>query len=369
MTAVVMADDAENGPPVSLPAFPAQLPAGKEPGTYHFSEMAYVKFSQQAEFPVDYVLENYAHKEVFRTSIKDESPVVVACDLKPGSYEALYQMTGKAKADYWGEAGTEFFINVTGQRGYTNGSQISYQSFPAYDGPIGHPNIIFRKKIKLIGPASQTIVTGKQIHFEWESVPGIKAYTVIIWPIQHPDHPDSGYSAETARYSTEGSGLTASIGIETGNIFLQPGNIYSWTVQDQSDNENVSDGRIARSDSRILFTSGAKEHLAKLSGNYMRDEMIEPRLGIRLLQPYQTSDGSEVYLTIVGVGGQTPAMASGLVPGDQIVSFDGKPVRTLNEFHNLLTSAPVGKTVTIETIYYDSKAGKMLNRSHPLVLP
>jgi hypothetical protein len=363
------ASDTEDGPMVSFPAFPAQLPPGAKPGTFQFSQPVAIKFSQKSEFPVDYVVEDYAHKEVFRTSIKSGTPVCITCDLSPGSYKVIYKMTGKAKNDYWDESGSPIFINAEGKRGYISGSSINYPSTSAGKN-YWRPDPIIRKKIKPIEPAPQATVTGKQILFRWESIPGVDTYTVTVWPIQHPNHPDSGYSAEIKSALAKGSHLTVPLGPGTNAFDLESEGVYTWTVRDGGDQENVSSGRIARSSASVLFTAGAKEHFqTKSSDNYMRDEMIESRLGIRLLQPYQPSDGSPVYLTIVAVGSRTPALKAGLVPGDRIATFDGKPVGTLNQFHDFLAAAPSGKTVIIETVYDEPKAYKTLKRPYSVVLP
>lgn len=62
---------------------------------------------------------------------------------------------------------------------------------------------------------------------------------------------------------------------------------------------------------------------------------------------FQMVDGGLTFEAVEPAGG--PADKAGLVGGDIITSFDGHPVRTIDEIIDLLRQTPIGKTV--EVIY------------------
>jgi hypothetical protein len=299
------AGDATDGvdadhPFVSLPAFPAQLLPGSKPGTFRFSMPVLVKFSQKSEFPVDLVLENYAHREVFRQRIPDSSAHIITCALKPGSYSKLYKMTGAAKTDYqnFTDFAPTIFITLSGRQGSYVGSNFFTQPLHAYQGPSSF-DAVFRRKIELLSPKPKTVISGKSIHFQWKPIEGVKEYSIYVCPIQDQDHPDSGFPAEYSAHLSKGSNQTLRIGLDQDEIYLQPGNPYFWSVQDGNIDGTTQSGRIARSSGRVFIMSGHDERTPGYAPrDFMRDEALEPRLGIRLQQPYITSDGGDGVLSV-----------------------------------------------------------------------
>jgi serine protease Do len=64
---------------------------------------------------------------------------------------------------------------------------------------------------------------------------------------------------------------------------------------------------------------------------------------------YKTVDGGALIRDIMPPG--SAADKAGLVGGDVITSFDGKPVRSESDLSNLLTWTPIGKTVEVVYIH------------------
>ncbi len=333
--------------PVSLPAFPAQLPPGKKPGTFQYSEGILARFYQKAEFPFDCVIQDYANQEVYRCEITSAAAHILTCDLEPGSYQVRFRMKGQAQREYSDADGTRFYISAEGRRGVLSGRELEYRSYPAMKEEL-EPTTIFIRKIQRLEPEPGAVVTGKSVTFRWAPIPGIKTYTFEIWPVQHPQHPKSIYAANRQSYLVKGTRLTIPIGLQLDLPSLKPAEAYLWGVYN-GDRIEGEGGRLARG-TGAFSTTGAEEEFRKTAqDNFMQDEAVEPIMGVRLRQPYVSSDVPFLdYITVEAVGFPLAAFKAGLLPGDRIVSFDGKPTPTLNQFHRALAEAPSGKSVSVE---------------------
>jgi serine protease Do len=60
---------------------------------------------------------------------------------------------------------------------------------------------------------------------------------------------------------------------------------------------------------------------------------------------FDTTDGGVTFSNVEPPGG--PADKAGLVGGDVIISFDGKPVDSSNDISDILRRTPIGKTVEV----------------------
>lgn len=58
----------------------------------------------------------------------------------------------------------------------------------------------------------------------------------------------------------------------------------------------------------------------------------------------------ETALLLVNVEPESPAAASGLLMGDTIVTFDGEPVRHMDDLHALLSGERIGRAVAVQII-------------------
>lgn len=65
------------------------------------------------------------------------------------------------------------------------------------------------------------------------------------------------------------------------------------------------------------------------------------------------SDEAGALVADVTAGG--PADKAGIKRGDVVVSFDGRPIREMNDLPFVVASTPVGKTVTVEVLRKDRK--------------
>jgi S1-C subfamily serine protease len=59
---------------------------------------------------------------------------------------------------------------------------------------------------------------------------------------------------------------------------------------------------------------------------------------------------SETGVQVMQVERGKPAARGGLLPGDVLVSFDGKPVRNVDEIHRLLDSSSIGRKLPIRAV-------------------
>ena len=355
------ASDQSDGPIVSWPASPAQLVPGTVPGTYHYTGAAYVSFSREAEFPVDLVIEDYNQHEVFRLSLTDSKYVEYSCDLAPGSYRSSYQMKGKARRDYNDRVGDSFFITKDGRRGFDEGSYIQFTDISADSAPL-KPFTVFTRKIILSDPEDKKEVAGGPVTFRWKPVSGVQRYLVSLWPIQDPNHPRSGYSAEIEQAETTGTSLTVKLDDLKAPLYLHAGRVYGWSVLDQDD-LNQREGHIAQSDGAVFLTHGGWASVRHLTpSDYMRDDQVEAKAGFSVQQPYQPSDGSPAWLQITGIGRGSSALASGLQTHDEIHLVNGVAVQSLREFHSIFSNLQAGAPLTLRVERYDPDLKKRVSK-------
>jgi S1-C subfamily serine protease len=71
---------------------------------------------------------------------------------------------------------------------------------------------------------------------------------------------------------------------------------------------------------------------------------------VRLPDPFASELDQETALLLVSVEADSPAAKSGLVMGDTIVTFDGEPVRHMDDLQALLSGDRVGKSFPMQII-------------------
>ncbi|HEX3702220.1 MAG TPA: trypsin-like peptidase domain-containing protein [Vicinamibacterales bacterium] len=71
---------------------------------------------------------------------------------------------------------------------------------------------------------------------------------------------------------------------------------------------------------------------------------------VRLPDAQQSGDGREDALLVVGVTGDSPAAAAGLMIGDIILQFDGHPVESPEDLLDLLLGDRVGRSVPLRLL-------------------
>jgi hypothetical protein len=368
-----MASDAflPPGVDVSLPAIPSQLPPGSKPGTFHFSEPVLVEFKQQQEFPVDLVIRDYSHKEVFRYLIKKPELSILNCDLTPGSYDQVYEMVGNAKKDYldWHDNRT-IFITPNGQYGRFQGTTFQPLSYGAFTGRYPY-DAVFRRRIETIEPANKAQVSSGSIHFRWKPIPGVEEYTVSAMPIQNLDHPESCFSAERQTKVVHGCDFTIQSGLKADQWNLNPGESYVWVVENGNDEDEIS-RHIAQSELGTFCVQGRMAQMGPgPPTDFMRDEAVEPRLKVRLQQPYIPSDGGDAIFCpiVVAVGDGSPLLKAGLGVGARIIRLNEISTLTLTKFHEVLAAIPSGRTVPVEVMAMDPKNFKPTRISYPVLIP
>ena len=59
---------------------------------------------------------------------------------------------------------------------------------------------------------------------------------------------------------------------------------------------------------------------------------------------------AETGVQVMQVEAGKPAALGGLLPGDVIVSFDGKPVRNVDEVHRLLDASSIGRKLPVRAV-------------------
>jgi hypothetical protein len=186
---------------------------------------------------------------------------------------------------------------------------------------------------------------------------------LTLWPIQNPDHPESGYSAELARADATDSNLTVKLDDLKAPLNLHSGGIYGWTVCDVDDS-NQTEGHVARSSDSVFLTHGGEALVRQEKPcDYMRDEQIEAKIGISVQQPYQPSDGSPVSLRITGIGRDSASLMAGIQPGDEIHFANGKRVSTLHELHSIIAMLPKGAPLILGIETYDVVAKKRVSKN------
>jgi S1-C subfamily serine protease len=68
----------------------------------------------------------------------------------------------------------------------------------------------------------------------------------------------------------------------------------------------------------------------------------------RLVRFYDLPVGSGIF--VVSFEGESPARAGGLLEGDVIVGFDGRPIAGIDDLHRLLTEERIGRRTPITVI-------------------
>jgi S1-C subfamily serine protease len=71
---------------------------------------------------------------------------------------------------------------------------------------------------------------------------------------------------------------------------------------------------------------------------------------VRLPDPLAAELDQETALLLVNVEPESPAAAGGLLMGDTIVTFDGEPVRHMDDLHALLSEDRIGRAVPVRII-------------------
>ncbi len=360
------------GADVSVPAFPSQLPAGSKPGTFRFSEPVLVKFKQQQEFPVYLVVRDYAHQEVFRYRISKSKFTILHCDLAPGSYDQIYEMVGSARKDYldWYD-NRSIFITASGQSGSFEG--MTFRPYPSEAFVGRYPyDVVFRRRIETLEPRDKAIVPATGIHFRWKPIPGVEEYTISAWPVESLDHPYSSFPAERQTMLVKGCETTIRSGLGQDEWDFEPGGTYVWMVEN-GDGGDETAKHIAQSEATNTFQIEGKLDRAGNwpPRNYMRDESVEPRLRIRLQQPYIPSDGGDgvASVNVLAIGAGSPLLSLGLGLGTRLVSLDGTGTSNLMDFHRALMSIPSGKTVQLGISNYDPKQSKLITTYFPITIP
>ena len=83
----------------------------------------------------------------------------------------------------------------------------------------------------------------------------------------------------------------------------------------------------------------------RMSG-YQAD--LRERLGDADYEKYLTSQGGQASVTVREVIGSSPANRAGLRPGDQILSYDGKRIFTMNELRSMAFDGDPGEDVIVD---------------------
>ncbi len=100
-----------------------------------------------------------------------------------------------------------------------------------------------------------------------------------------------------------------------------------------------------------LFTKGRVEH--PFLGIEMAD--LSPIRRQQINQENQLNIQQDAGIVIKGVTDDSPAKRGGLLPGDVIQKFNGKPVKTSAQVQRLVESSKVGDIIAIEV----NRSGKI----------
>ena len=324
---------------------PSPLPPGKAPGTFCLSAKCTVDFSQQSDFPATIVLLDYAKKELFRQTVTSSKPFALNYDLKPGTYEAISKPSTDSK--YWEATGFGVHIDAHGALTYIDGHSFESPTFwhvrkIEIISPNNLETITAKPVPPLKGDDTDKYIEGKDVVLRWKAIPGVKNYTVRIWAMQNPFHPDS--------FGGEYSGFTAKINelhFPKGQWFRQEFG-YAWVVTDGRDDLNEPmDGHIARGRS-IFLTPGAQQFFQSQADHAVDGDIwINTRMGVRLSQGQGHADDPTLYVLIEAIGADSPAVKAGLIPGTRIFSVNNTPVSTLDDLRAVLGKIPPGTTTNV----------------------
>lgn len=346
-----------SGSSLNVPAQPIQLQAGAKPGTFHYFEAVCAKFSLHPAYPIDYVVDDYAGKEVYHRLIQNDRPLVVSFDLPPGSYQVRYRAVGAARKIYEDMDGAAFFIFRNGIHALVNENgdgQMQYWNRPHSDEDNDFTFVAtLRHKIEIIEPVDRAEVKGDLISLRWKPVPGIWTYTTMVFPIEDLEHPDSAWVADRQSEVVKGGGAKLPVGYRDSGWYVKPGK-YSWIVVD-GDWENDTEGKAghtAHGEGTFAVPGGEQDEAPEGIHSFPGDKVPVRRLGLQLLQPRpHSSDPEQPSLVILAVGGDGPAMRAGLMPGQRIAEINGKPVWRLDELEKAVAAIPSGSKVTLGISY------------------
>jgi hypothetical protein len=303
-----------------------------------------VTFSRQPAYPVDYVVEDYAGKIVYQCSIKNDRPVLMSFDVRPGTYQASCRAVGKARRDYSDADGTSLFILPGGKQSTsTLGDTPQYWARPASKGDAYILPVTLLRKIEILEPQPKQVIRQNQVAFKWSAVTGVKTYTVLVYPIDDTDHPEAVWVGNGQSKVVRGCSATLPVGLQREGWYVKPG-AYSWYVMDgdwDSVNDNEHAGHIAKGSGTFSIPGGENNVSHVTTG----EVYVEPKLGIKFLEPnFRSSEPEQQYIRIVGIGADSPALRAGLIPGQRIVFVNGQRTASLNDFRKALAAVlPEGK--------------------------
>jgi len=327
---------------------PSHLPAGKEPGTYRLSTTCTVDFSRQTDFPATITIVDYAKKELYRQTVTSTKPFTLTCDVRPGTYEAVSKPARESA--YWNATGFDVHIDAQGVLAYTNSHSWESPTFwHVRKIEIISPDNLATLTAKTIkigqGSDAESVIPGNDVVLKWKAIPGVKAYTVRIWPMESPSHPDS-FGGD---WDAGGTSKTNELHLKRDSfLHLKCG--YAWTVTDGDEDDIAapySDGHFARGSS-VFLTPGAKEYYAAQADRAQEgDEWIDPKIGIRFRQNHATEGDPQHYVLIDAVGPDSPAIGIGLSPGLLIFTVNGASIVTLDDLRASLAKIAHGTMVSI----------------------
>ncbi len=184
-------------------------------------------------------------------------------------------------------------------------------------------------------PKTRTIVTDARPLLTWEKLPDAAKYEVY-WLVE--DGPQSVVSRGSGETTKPQFRLTEDI---------VPNRQYEWGVHAFGKNGE----ELGYWASAYFFTAGAKETFAAAPKTPDRPKKGVPFLGVN---PVQSPGNSGVApgILIHNIGAGSPALKAGLLPGDVIIGWDGKPLvhASVPEFVNLVRSQSIGTTARIEFV-------------------
>ncbi|MDX2038035.1 MAG: trypsin-like peptidase domain-containing protein [Isosphaeraceae bacterium] len=160
--------------------------------------------------------------------------------------------------------------------------------------------------------------------------------------------------------------VTAGIVSATARNNLLPGDVYEEFIQtDAPINPGNSGGPLVDMRGRVI---GINTAIFAPQGGYggqgigfaissslarrVTDQLIKNKRVIRgyigILPDFSKVDDPPSGVPIAAVRPGSPAAAAGLVPGDKIVGFDGKPIADFSTLRNRTFTLPIGQEVPIE---------------------